>query len=227
MCNRYTTPAENAMEKAWGLGTRLPQPFEPREIFPRAQGVFIRMRPTTAHHREAVTAMPEICLGRWGLVPWFAPTEDIRYATHNARFEELSQKASFKQAWRLGHRCIVPAQSFMEPCWESGRNVWWQFVRRDGQPFALAGLWSTWTDRSSGELIESYTMLTQNADACPLFRRMHKPDPALPPDQQDKRSVVILEPADVGTWLQGSVAQAAALVRSTPPDRLLAGPSLL
>lgn len=32
-------------------------------------------------------------------------------------------------------------------------------------------------------------MLTLNADNHPLMNRMHKPDPKLPPDQQDKRSL--------------------------------------
>lgn len=40
-------------------------------------------------------------------------------------------------------------------------------------------------------------MLTINADSHPLMRRMHKPDPKLPADQQDKRSVVPIEFADV------------------------------
>jgi putative SOS response-associated peptidase YedK len=217
MCNRYTTPSENAMERAWGLGTRLPQPFEPREIFPRAQGMFIR----------AGSSSSQLCMGRWGLIPWFAKTADIRYATHNARIEEITEKASFKQAWHRGQRCIVPAQSFMEPCWETGRNVWWQFERKDGLPFALAGLWSTWTDRSTGELNESYTLLTQNADVCPLFSRMHKPDPTLPPDQQDKRSVVILTADDIDLWLHGKTEAAARLVKLMPPENLVAGPAML
>ena len=78
--------------------------------------------------------------------------------------------------------------SFDEPNWETGKNVWWRFRRADGAPWGLAGLWNTWTDKATGEIVESYTMLTLNADAHPLMSRMHKPDPKLGPDQQDKRS---------------------------------------
>lgn len=56
-------------------------------------------------------------------------------------------------------------------------------------------------------------MLTQNADTHPIMRRMHKPDPALNPEQQDKRSVVPLQTEDVDTWLHGTPEQAAALVQ--------------
>jgi putative SOS response-associated peptidase YedK len=89
----------------------------------------------------------------------------------------------------------------------------------------LAGLWNTWTDKSSGEIVESYTMLTLNADAHPLMRRMHKPDPALAPDRQDKRSVVAIELADVDGWLFGSVDKAAALVGLTSLELFAAGPA--
>ena len=42
--------------------------------------------------------------------------------------------------------------------------MWWRFGRADGQPWG-AGLWNTWTDKATGEMVESYTMLTLNADA--------------------------------------------------------------
>ncbi len=138
--------------------------------------------------------------------------------------EELSAKASYKQPWARGQRCIIPAAAFYEPCWESGRHVPWRFTRADGQPWGLAGLWNTWVDRDSGEVVESYTMLTLNADAHPLMRRMHKPDPKLGPDEQDKRSVVPLRPADWDIWLHAPQAEVAALIRLAPAEDFLATP---
>ncbi len=85
-------------------------------------------------------------------------------------------------------------------------------------------MWNTWRDRDSGEMVESYTMLTLNADAHPLMRRMHKPDPKLGPDQQDKRSVVPLRPADWDTWLHAPLAEAAALIRLAPEADFVATP---
>jgi len=70
-----------------------------------------------------------------------------------------------------GQRCIIPALSFDEPNWETGRNIWWRFRRADGEPWGLAGLWNAWTDRATGEIHESYTMLTINADDHPLMRQ--------------------------------------------------------
>lgn len=114
--------------------------------------------------------------------------------------------------------------SFDEPNWESGKNVWWRFRRADGAPWGLAGLWNTWTDKTTGEVVESYTMLTLNADIHPLMNRMHKPDPKLGPDRQDKRSVVPIELEDVDAWLNGSPEAAAALVRLAAAQVFDAGP---
>ncbi|MBV7417889.1 hypothetical protein KW830_05410 [Comamonas sp. CMM03] len=80
----------------------------------------------------------------------------------------------------------------------------------------MAGLWNTWVDHATGEVHESFTMLTINADAHPLMRRMHKPDPKLPPDQQDKRSVIPIELSDVDRWLAGAVRDAQALLKLAP-----------
>nr|HPM68979.1 SOS response-associated peptidase family protein [Piscinibacter sp.] len=138
---------------------------------------------------------------------------------------ELADKATFKDPWKHGKRCIIPAWSFDEPNWESGKNVWWRFRRVDGAPWGLAGLWNTWTDKTTGELVESYTMLTINADAHPLMRRMHKPDPKLGPDQQDKRSVVPVEFEDVDLWLHGTQAEARRLLRLSETELFDAGPA--
>ena len=56
---------------------------------------------------------------------------------------------------------------------------------------------------------------------------MHKPDPKLGPDQQDKRSVVALEPADWDTWLRAPVKEAQALVRLSPVETFDAGPEVV
>lgn len=61
-------------------------------------------------------------------------------------------------------------------------------------------------------------MLTLNADAHPIMSRMHKPDPKLGPDEQDKRSVIPIEAADVDAWLYGTQDQAKALLRLAPPE---------
>jgi hypothetical protein len=56
-------------------------------------------------------------------------------------------------------------------------------------------------------------MITQNCDQHPLLKLMHKPDPKLPADKQDKRAVVPIEQSDWEQWLSGSVAKAEGLIQ--------------
>jgi putative SOS response-associated peptidase YedK len=220
MCNRYAPPRPEDVLQRW-LPRQASVNFPAGPVFPRAPGPFIR---TSRRGTQGESGPPELVVGQWALVPGFAKSARLPYSTNNARFEELASKASYRQPWARGQRCIIPAAWFDEPCWETGRNVWWRFRRADGQPWALAGLWNTWADPTSGELVESYTMLTLNADAHPLMRRMHKPDRALPPERQDKRSVVVLQAQDEAAWLHGTPAEAAAVVGLAPVEVFDAAP---
>jgi putative SOS response-associated peptidase YedK len=56
------------------------------------------------------------------------------------------------------------------------------------------------------------------------MRRMHKPDPKLAADAQDKRSVVPIASEDVDRWLFGTLDEAAQLVQLAPVDTFAAGP---
>ena len=90
----------------------------------------------------------------------------------------------------------------------------------------LAGLWSEWVDPVTGECVPSYTMLTQNCDGHPILQLMHKPEPSLAPDQQDKRTVVPIWEQDQDAWLHGSMLQASELIRVPAPDTLDHGPAV-
>lgn len=163
MCTRYISPDQAEIERLWHIG-RHNQPQWAKELFPRAHGPFLRV----GEHGE----LPLI-VGTWGLIPSWSKTPVLKYSTNNCRSEEAANKPSYRDAWHKGQRCIIPAVSFDEPCWETGKNVWWRFRRSDGRPWGLAGLWNTWVDSSTGEVVESYTMLTVNADSHPIMSRMH------------------------------------------------------
>ena len=216
MCNVYRPPSPSDVSLHFQVNTR--ERVWPGSVHPRTPGPFIRRAVDDPGYSR------ELAVGQWALIPPWAKEPKLKYSTNNARSEELAGKASYKDAWARGQRCIIPAADFDEPNWESGKNVWWRFQRADGLPWALAGLWNTWVDRATGEVHESYTMLTINADAHPLMNRMHKPDPKLPPDQQDKRSVIPIEMADVDQWLAGTVNEASALLQLAPVATFNAAP---
>lgn len=219
MCNRYRAVSVTVVRDVFGF-TLLEQPqplYATHGTGPWQSGPFVR----------AGSAV----VGQWGLIPWFSEARRPTgrggrpISTNNCRIETAATAPTFRQAWGRGQRCLIPAIDYDEPYWGTGRNVWWRFARADGQPWALAGLWSEWTDPRSGEVVPSYTMLTQNCDAHPLLNRMHRPDPALPPDRQDKRTVVPIEPAEWDRWLHGTADEAQSLVRLPPESMFRHGPA--
>jgi putative SOS response-associated peptidase YedK len=165
-------------------------------------------------------------LGVYGFWPKFLQPErhDERgrklqpYATVNGRGEEVGTKRLYAAAWRAGQRCLVPAGYVVEPCWETGKNVWHRIGLADGHPFAVAGIWKRY-DTPGGPVL-GISMLTVNADGHAVMRRMHRPN-------DEKRSVVILRPADYDEWLHTSNVDAArAMLQLYPAAELVAEPLL-
>lgn len=233
MCTRYIPPEVAEIEREWHVGARN-QPGWAHELFPLASGPFIR---------RADDGSLKLVVGQWGMIPAGSETripmsaprgpgeKPRRISTVNARSESVNSRPTYRRAWQTSARCIVPAESFFEPNWESGKNVWWRFRRADGRPWAIAGLHETWIDKAHGEIVENYTMLTINANAHPLMSRMHRPelDPEtrqpLPLEKQDKRSLVLLEPSSYEQWMDGTIDEAKALLKLTPFEVFAAEPT--
>ncbi|MBL8279758.1 MAG: SOS response-associated peptidase family protein [Pelomonas sp.] len=194
--------------------------YDLRTVGPNQDGVFFRASDSQVLGQ----------VGQWGLIRPGQP-ERIDYlpskvpgkrgrprSTNNARIEGIDRKVTFRSAWAAGQRCLVPALWYQEPNWQTGKNIWWQLKRADGDPWMLAGLWSEWIDPKTGEVVPNFTMLTMNCDSHPLLNRLHKPDPELPPDAQDKRSLIHVEPSNWDQWLHGSIDDATALLQPPPVE---------
>lgn len=172
----------------------------------------------------------DITVGQWGMIPPGCKTRvpaapnGARLSTNNARREGLAVAKTFKGPWLAGQRCLIPAESFQEPYYPPGsaKSIAWQFRRADGELWALAGLYAEWTEPETGDIVQSYSMITQNCDGHPLLALMHKPEvdkatkEVLPADKQDKRAVVPIERDRWDEWLNGSIEQAEALIQVPP-----------
>lgn len=233
MCTRYISPEDLEIEAAWHIGARTPERWV-RDMRPLYKSPFMRRaRDVAGYERELV-------VGQWGLIPPFSPshipqtkprkgeTKGKRLSTVNARANGIESKPTYRDAWAKGQRCIIPAASFIEPCWETGVHVPWNFRRADGALWGLAGLWAPWTDLATGEVWDSYTMLTLNANLHPLMSRMHKLEvdakTKLPLPIQDKRSVVSIEAHDFDRWLTCTVEEAKEMLLLPSIDLFSAGP---
>lgn len=100
---------------------------------------------------------------RWGLIPVWANTKEDMKTLINARVETIATKPTFSNLL-LSRRCLVPANGFFE--WDKrGKKHIPYFIRlKDGDIFGFAGLYNRWTDKKSGEIIDSYAIITTESE---------------------------------------------------------------
>ncbi len=209
MCAHYESPSDRAIRN---YIEHLPRDLKwKHDMWPGYGGVFLRKPKDVDEHDEAVGPY-EALLGRWGLVPHWSKDDKVRN-TYNARSETVAEKPMFRDAWKKGNRCIVPAQAFYEPDWRSGKAVSTRFERTDGESMGIAGIFSDWQSPTTGEWTRSYTMLTINADKHPLLQNFHKPN-------EEKRMVVILPDGTWEDWLNASAGELNEFMRPYSADRL-------
>lgn len=104
---------------------------------------------------------------RWGLVPFWAKDTKIGNKLINARAETITEKPSFKYAYKK-RRCLIPVNGFYE--WDQQRQPY--FAKLEGEDlFFLAGIWEAW-QKTENEL-QTFTILTQKATQ-PLANVHHR-----------------------------------------------------
>lgn len=201
MCSNYR-PVTRIDRLLTFFGVERARDDPPQDIFPLGLAPFIRLR-RGGPLQDADGRIVED--GIFGLLPHFASEVAYGRKTYNARSETVAVLASFRQAWHAGRRCIVPAECFYEPNWESGKAVRWRIGQAGDVPMGIAGIHAAWR-HPDGREMSTFAMLTVNADEHPLMRRFPRPG-------EEKRMVVILHPDDYAEWLSCAVADAPKLFR--------------
>ena len=195
MCNQYSPPSPH--EVADHFGVMAPAFHYPVKTFKGYAAPIL-------HRREGNPGLA-VEEAHFGLVPFFAESTKLTYETLNARTETIATSASLRGPWKRRQYCLVPMLAFTEPNYESGRSQWWDVYRRDGEPFAVAGLYDRWMS-PEGQTYWSFTLPTLNAASHPLMSRFHKPG-------KEKRSIVVLPPQACNAWLDArSDAEARAVL---------------
>lgn len=186
MCGRYALHAHpDVIALQFGLATT--SGLRPRfNIAPTQEAPVVRV---------GAGQKRELALLRWGLVPSWSKDPSIAARMINARAETVSEKPSFRNAYRR-RRCLVPADGYYEWMLEGGRKQPYLLQLASGAPFAMAGLWEQWRSPEGG-IAETYAIVTTEAAGAP--RQIH-----------DRMPVIVARP-DYETWL--SSADAGALLR--------------
>jgi putative SOS response-associated peptidase YedK len=198
MCGRFTLTASGE-ELADEFGLAEAPELTPRYNVAPTQPVLVVRARTAGRRAEWM---------KWGIA--FPPAKGRKPPLLiNARAETLGERPAWKDAlWR--RRCLVPADGFYEWKAEGGRKQPFYVARRDGRPFALAGLWQP---RFTPDGEASCTIVTT--------------EPLPPVSNLHDRMPVLLAPDGRSLWLDEDADRESVvklLVTPSLPDELVAHP---
>ncbi len=96
------------------------------------------------------------------------------YFSVNSNYEKLNKRPEYRLS-----RCIIPATAFVES--QDGKHPH-LLEPGDGSAIAFGGLWKTWTDKTTGEIIYSASIITLPGH--PALENIHrKSTPLWLPDE--------------------------------------------
>jgi putative SOS response-associated peptidase YedK len=188
MCGRYTlTSSGEELALLFDISD-LPLVVPRYNLAPTQEAAVVRV-PAPGEPRR-------LDLLKWGLIPYWAKEAKIGNSMINARAESAAEKPAYRSSFKK-KRCLIPTDGFYE--WKKEGKLKQPFLihRQDGKPFAFAGLWSSWRNPEQEKPVETFTILT--TDANDLLRPLHD------------RMPVILDPKDFDLWLDPKIDDAAKL----------------
>ena len=130
-----------------------------------------------AHPELAVIttkAPDEFSFMKWGLIPFWTQDEmkGGLFAKNNlnAKSETVFHLPSFKSVIK-SKRCIIPVTGFFE--WRDCNKQKYPYyiTLKEESIFSLGGIFDTWPNKSTGEIINSFSIITTPAN--PLMAKIH------------------------------------------------------
>ena len=220
MCYDIKTKVESALKRARHYGNEEAiqmlieqfRPFLEEEIFHVSGFQHPKILIYTSKHFK----LPAIAT--WGLVPFWVKNEqqqlDIWNKTINARGESIFEKPSFRTSAK-SKRCLVYIDGFFEHHHFGSNKYPFYIQRMDGEPIVLGGLWDEWTNKETGEVVNSFTIVTTKANA--LMKKIHNN-----PKLKEARMPLILNDEEADKWLNGSADEVKKMITPAPDGFLKA-----
>jgi putative SOS response-associated peptidase YedK len=192
----------NALENRFGAKFRDPSAYRPGYYF---NAFDLPDLPVIRSEDPAL-----INLVKWGLIPFWVrdskAASEIRLKTFNARAETLLNKPSFRGAVK-SKRCLVLCRGFYE--WQHrGSEKIPHYIYLEGEsPMAMAGLYDDWTDRETGEVLQTCSIITTAANV--LMEKIHN---------SKKRMPVVLQESVQNLWIDPDLPADEAMKHLKPVD---------
>lgn len=105
--------------------------------------------------------VPSVRRSHWGLVPaWSKDLAASKIRPINARSDTLLEKAMFKGPAHR-RRALMPVDGWFEWTGEGKAKKRFAFSSPEDEPIMLASIFDIWTDKVSGEMLHSFTIVTR------------------------------------------------------------------
>ncbi|MBM2813861.1 MAG: hypothetical protein HW421_623 [Ignavibacteria bacterium] len=202
MCGRFALSAKTEDIEKLVQGMTVNQNLPPRT----------NIAPTQKIAALANDGNFELKYYKWGLIPRWAKDESIGNKLFNARSETLSEKPSFRDAFKY-RRCLIFTDWFYE--WQKLQDAKTKQIYKigmaDGKTFTFGGLWEQWRN-PNGETILSATIITTSPNK--VMEPIHERMPVIIPYE------IRLD------WLEGksSIESLKDMMAPFPEDNMIAIP---
>ena len=191
MCAQFLLKAQaHDLERTFGITLRDPETFFSE---PDAQRVL-------PHQNALVVTAQGFRVMVFSLTPSWSKERRTKYATYNARLETLTTKPTWKTPFET-RRCVVPMTTFIEPAYENelaGNMV--SFHTPENKILCAAGIYDQWVDKESGEVFESFAVITTEPYALVTEKTGHD------------RSPLFLKENSLKDWLDPAPKKSAVLL---------------
>ena len=176
MCGRFTLASDAEALNQTFFNFAMPMNLSPRYNISPTQDVAVITNTSPDTGEDPETRQVEFF--HWGLIPSWAKDPKIGNRMINARSETLSEKPSFRNAYKR-RRCLILADGYYE--WSKipgDKRKQPVYIRLKSQkPFALAGLWEVWRTDGMDEPLRSCTIITCPPN--PLLEEIHHRMPVI------------------------------------------------
>lgn len=155
------------MSKKFGI--KLPEKIFHKEFDIRAQG-FIKNHEAPVI-RQNEKGQLEISMMKFSLCPSWSKVYPAKFTTYNARMErankgrkeKIYQIPTWKESFIKSQTCLIPINSAIESSYfglSAGKMI--RFLQQDLTTFYITGLWSQWVDKKTGEIHDTFTLITDD-----------------------------------------------------------------